>query len=246
MKGGPNVYFIALILSALGMGWFHKALIIYAVFLVLIFVLWSLTPVTRLRNIKKLRLAAFVIIPFLLVGMVVVSRLELPEFSNLSYLLNQNWLDVVSTFRTNSMKIFGRTTYDVYLDLTSSYMMVYSSLKLYVYYLFAPFPWQVDSLTGLYAGTESIMRMILIYFSVKQWRKAYGSQRWLLSLMLTLYFSMTFMWALGTTNYGIAMRHHMLSWWIIVIVGLPPLMARLGIILSGLELRKDSHSSGSI
>ena len=226
-KGWSNVYFIALILSALGMGWSHRALIIYAAFLVLIFVVWSLRPATRLRNIKKLRLAAFVIIPFLLVGMVVVSRLELPAFSNLSYLLNQNWLDVVSTFRTNSMKIFGRTTYDVYLDLTSSYMMVYSGLKLYVYYLFAPFPWQVDSLTGLYAGTESIMRMILIYFSVKQWRKAYGSQRQLLSLMLTLYFSMTFMWALGTTNYGTAMRHHMLSWWIIVIVGVPPLMEKL-------------------
>ena len=71
------------------------------------------------------------------------------------------------------------------------------------------------------------MRMILIYFSVKQWRKAYGSQRRLLGLMLILYFSMTFMWALGTTNYGTGIRHHMLSWWIIVIVGLPPLMGKL-------------------
>ena len=90
------------------------------------------------------------------------------------------------------------------------------------------------------------MRMILIYFSVKQWCNACGTQRQLLGLMLILYFSMTFMWALGTTNYGTAMRHHMLSWWIIVIVGLPPLMARLGIILSGLELRKDSRSSGRV
>ena len=52
------------------------------------------------------------------------------------------------------------------------------------------------------------------------------------------------MWALGTTNYGTAMRHHMLSWWIIVIAGFPPLMARLEIIFSGLELRKDLHSNG--
>ena len=71
------------------------------------------------------------------------------------------------------------------------------------------------------------MRMILIYFSVKQWRKAYGSQRRLLGLMLILYFSVTLMWALGTTNYGTAMRHHMLSWWIIVSVGVPPLMEKL-------------------
>ena len=119
------------------------------------------------------------------------------NYNTLSYLLNQNWLDVVARFRTNSIIDSGRTTYGVYLDLSSTYMTVYSGLKLYVYYLFAPFPWQVDSLTGLYAGTESIMRMILIYFSVKQWRKAYGSQRRLLALMLILYFSVTFMWAIG-------------------------------------------------
>ena len=226
-KGWPNVYFIALILSALIMGWFHTALIVYAALLVLIFVLWSLRPATRLWNIKKLRLAAFMIIPLSLVGMVALSKVEMNEIQTLSYLLNQNWLDVVARFRTNSIIDSGRTTYGVYLDVTSSYMTVYSGLKLYVYYLFAPFPWQVDSLTGLYAATESILRMILIYFSVKQWRKAYGSERRLLGLMLTLYFSMTFMWALGTTNYGTAMRHHMLSWWIIVIIGVPPLMEKL-------------------
>ena len=167
------------------------------------------------------------IIPLSLVGMVALSKVEMNEIQTLSYLLNQNWLDVVSRFRANSIIDSGRTTYGVYLDVTSSYMLVYSGLKLYVYYLFAPFPWQVDSLAGLYAATESITRMILIYFSVKQWRKAYGSQRRLLGLMLILYFSVTLMWALGTTNYGTAMRHHMLSWWIIVIVGVPPLMEKL-------------------
>ena len=243
-KGWPNVYFVALILSALGMGWFHTALIAYAAILFLIFVVWSLRPATRLWNIKKLRLAAFMIIPLSLVGVVALSKVEMNEIQTLSYLLNQNWLDVVSRFRTNSIIDSGRTTYGVYLDLSSTYMTVYSGLKLYVYYLFAPFPWQVNSFMGLYAGMESIMRMILIYFSVKQWRKAYGSQRRLLGLMLILYFSMTFMWALGTTNYGTAMRHHMLSWWIIVIAGFPPLMARLEIIFPGLELRKDLHSNG--
>jgi len=257
-KGGINPYLIALILSALAAGFFHEALIFYMVFLVVLFLAWTFLPIIRLKNIKKLRLLVWIVIPFFLAGTVVLLKgivvllntnmLDLrPATREIwSQLIDGNWLEAISSHRAGTIYRSGEATYGVYLDLTSSYMMVYSSLKLYVYYLFAPFPWQVDSLTGLYAGTESIMRMILIYFSVKQWRKAYGSQRWLLSLMLTLYFSMTFMWALGTTNYGTAMRHHMLSWWIIVIVGLPPLMARLGIILSGLELRKDSHSSGSI
>ena len=210
------------------MGWFHKVLIVYVAFLILIFFVWSLRPATRLGNIKKLRLAAFMIIPVFLVGMVVLSRFEMRELSTMTILVNQNWLETASNFRAKSIAASGRATYGVPLDLSSSYMMVYSGLKLYVYYLFAPFPWQIGSLTDLYAGTESIMRMILIYFSVLQWRKVCGSQRRLLGLMLILYFSVTFMWALGTTNYGTAIRHHMLSWWIIVMVGLPPVMEKLG------------------
>ena len=250
-KGGVNLYLITLILSALAAGFFHQALIFYMVFLVVLFLAWTFLPITRLKNIKKLRLVAWIVIPFFLAGIVVLLNINMLDLRPatrhvLSPLIDGNWLEAISSHRAETIHASGEATYGVPLDLSSTYMTVYSGLKLYVYFLFAPFPWQVDSLVGLYAGTESIMRMILIYFSVKQWRKAYGSQRQLLSLMLTLYFSMTFMWALGTTNYGTAMRHHMLSWWIIVIVGLPPLMARLEIIFSGLELRKDSHSSGSI
>ena len=150
---------------------------------------------------------------------------------------------VVSGKCTN---LLNRATYVVPFNLSSSYAMVYSGLKIYVYYMFVPFPWQVGSLTGLYAGTESIMRMILIYFSVKQWCNACGLQRRLLGLMFILYFSMTFMWAVGTTNYGTAMRHHMLSWWIIVIIGIPPLMTKLNNVCSGMKIFRRKRSLKSL
>jgi hypothetical protein len=72
-----------------------------------------------------------------------------------------------------------------------------------------------------YTAMKSILCFTLIYFSVKHWRKAYGVERRLLGVMLVLFFSMSFMWAMGTTNYGTAIRHHMLSWWILVIAGSP-------------------------
>ena len=74
---------------------------------------------------------------------------------------------------------------------------------------------------------ESMSRMVLLYFSVMHWYHAYGVQRRLLMLMLILFFSMSFMWALGTTNYGTATRHNMLSWWILAIIGVPLLMKML-------------------
>jgi hypothetical protein len=74
---------------------------------------------------------------------------------------------------------------------------------------------------------EVILRATFIFFSVLGWWKAVGLQKRLLGLMLVLYISMSFLWALGTTNYGTATRHHILTWWIIVMLGIPTLMAKL-------------------
>ena len=67
----------------------------------------------------------------------------------------------------------------------------------------------------------------LICFFVFEWRKAVDLRKRLLGLLLLLFFSMSFLWAVGTTNYGTAIRHNMLIWWILVIGGVPPLIKKL-------------------
>ena len=176
-KGGINLYLVAMIASALMMGLFHKALSFYMVFLVVLFMAWTFRPITRLRNIKNLHLAAWIIIPFFLAGIVVLLNTNMLGLGALSPGAIDKWLEAISKIREHKIQNFTRASYGIPLDISSSYMTVYSGLKLYVYFLFAPFLWQVDSLAGLYAGTESIMRMILIYFAVKQWHKACGSRR---------------------------------------------------------------------
>ena len=104
----------------------------------------------------------------------------------------------------------------------------------------------INNFLDVYAVMESIFRMTLIYFSVKHWRNAVGSQKRLFGLMLILYFSITLLFAIGTTNYGTAMRHHMLSWWIIVIVGIPPLMTKLSCIPFGLGTWRRKRSLKSL
>ena len=145
-------------------------------------------------------------------------------------------------FRDNSVRVMGRANYSANLDLSSLYTIIYTSCKLYLYYLASPFPWQIKNVLDVGGMIESILRITLIYFSVKHWRNAYGAQRRILGLMLILFFSMSFMWAVGTTNYGTAARHHMLSWWILVLAGLPLVMEALGRVRFGLTARKHSHS----
>lgn len=65
---------------------------------------------------------------------------------------------------------------------------------------------------------------LYVYFFVLN--KALAKRR-LLGLMLVLFFSMTFLLAVGTSNYGTAIRHYMVTWWILVAIGLPSLLDSL-------------------
>lgn len=227
VKGGINYYMFLMLLSALLGGWFHSTLILYSAFLCVLFCVWTLRPKARSGHVKKLHLAMLVVVPVLFVALLVISRMDMLEVSWLSELFNRNWLEVIGSFRKGSIQSFGRATYGVALDTSSPAMIAYSTFNIYIHYLFAPFPWQVRNALDFCATLESILRMILIFFSVQHWRCAYGPQRRLLGVMLILYFSMTLFWAIGTSNYGTSMRHHLLSWWIIALVGVPELVRTL-------------------
>ena len=232
MKGGINSYIIAFILSVLSMCVMLRGLIGYGMWVVPLFFIWSIRPVSRLGNVKILRLVVFVIGPISIAGLILLINV-VPSLGAYNMIFDRSWLEFINTLRTGSINVSGRTTYGIPLDLSSNMMTIYSSLKLYVYYLFAPFPWQVSSVQDVYGVMESFFRMILIYFSVKHWCIAEGSQRRLFALLLIMFFSITLLFSIGTSNYGTAMRHHMLSWWIIVMVGTPLLMAKLSCIRFG-------------
>ena len=120
--------------------------------------------------------------------------------------------------------MFTRATYGLNFDDSSPFAMIYSSINIYIHYLFAPFPWQVKNFNDICGALEALIRMILIIFSVSGWWKAVGLQKRMLGVMILLYFTVTFLWAVGTTNYGTAIRHHMHSWWILTVAGVPSLL----------------------
>ena len=225
-------YLIGFILSMVSMCLLHRGLIGYSMFLVPLFLVWSPTPSKSFRYVKKIRLAAFIIVPIALVSLIIMSD-KLLGMETYTRLFSRDGLERISRIRLGPILTPGRTTYGVPFDISSLIMTVYSGLKIYVYYLFAPFPWHVKNFLDVYAFIESIFRLGLIFFSIKYWSNAVGSQRQILGLMLILYFSITLLFSIGTANFGTSIRHHMLSWWIIVITGIPPLMEKLNFIQFG-------------
>jgi len=233
-------------MSAFLMGVFHKALVVYAVFMIFIFLIWSYRPISRLGSIKKLHLMAMIVAPLFFLCIVVVLGENYVAFALIKELqVGASLEQLVMGWRESSLSLQGRTSYDISLNPSSPLTLFFSGLKIYGYYIFGGFSWRFDNFVDAYATVEAILRLILISFSVLGWWKAVGLQKRLLGLMLFLYISMSFMWAMGTTNYGTAMRHHMLTWWITVILGVPPLMATLNRFWSG-RMRRYRDSSDKI
>ena len=222
-----RVYGVFMVVSALVMGQFHKGLMIIGILISALFFAWNPHPTSSLLSVKKRHLKIFFVMLVSLMGIIYLTRVQHVDLGVLSSVVDLNLQQMTETFQKRTATVTGRTSYSIPLDFSSPYTTAYSYFLLYVHYLFAPFPWQIKNLMDVGSFMESMSRMVLLYFSAMHWYHAYGVQRRLLMLMLILFFSMSFMWALGTSNYGTAMRHNMLSWWILAITGVPLLMKML-------------------
>lgn len=221
------------VFSAVIMGFFHKALIIYMLFLLPLLFLWfskqvSNSPHSRWRFSRN-RFIVIGIILILIMGILTIAiLLEIPGSGALSSVFYGKGLKYVVAYRirllTGGRSPYARANYGILYDTTSFGSLVKTISLAFIYYLFAPFPWQITNWLDVYAFTESLLRFILIAFSIISWYRADGIQRRIWGLLLIMYFSMTLLWSTGTVNYGTSIRHHLLTNWIIIILGGPCLI----------------------
>ena len=236
-----RVYGIFMVASAWVMGQFHSGLMIIGMLISALFFVWNPYPTSSLLSMKTRHLKIFFVTLVSLIGVIFLTRVQHVDLGVLSSVVNLDIWGSAIEYQHRTGTSPGRSTYIIPLDFSSFFTTVHTSFVLYLHYLFGPFPWQSSNIMDVGGSMESMSRMVLLYFSVKHWYYAYGVQRRLLMLMLILFFSMSFMWALGTTNYGTGSRHNMLSWWILAITGVPLLMKMLGGFWLDLTVRRRSY-----
>lgn len=223
-----KVSLLLCIIFAFLMGIFHKALIFYS--LILLFAIFLLFPVIfsflsgNKFQLPKKQIFYFVIITLFILGILQTAiYYNIPDSDILQSVFSGKAISRAVLYREDLLfKIApdARANYGIILDTSSLPQFVKSTVLIYFYYLFAPLPWQVSNWLDVYACAESIFRFILIWFSILFWYREKDIQkRSIWSLLLFIYFSMTFLWAMGTINYGQSIRHHLLSTWIIIVLG---------------------------
>jgi hypothetical protein len=90
--------------------------------------------------------------------------------------------------------------------------------------MFAPFPWQVGNIKDVCALLESMLRFALLFFAVSSWRRSSGEARSYYNFLFIIFLGMELMWALGTINWGTAIRHHVPGYSVLVLLGAPGLI----------------------
>lgn len=217
------VAFSLMVASGALLGLFHVILLPFALVAVLAFVLlwWSSRQDARPRLRSMPLVTSAVILG--VIGLL-ASQVSVDDRDNMFLRLKDGVVPAIVKYRERVETSKPRTSFGTTFDDSSVAAIARSLAVNYGWYLSAPLPWQVDDATDLVAAAESTIRILLLFAAgIVLWRT--GNPAYL--VLMGIYLALSFGWSIGTTNYGQAIRHHVLSNWLLVVVGGPLLVSWL-------------------
>ena len=87
-------------------------------------------------------------------------------------------------------------------------------------YMLEPMPWKVTTPLDLALFLENVVRCTLIFYAIIGLRKVGPALASPLLFLVLMFFALEMLWALGTVNWGSAVRHHIPALGILVIIGI--------------------------
>jgi hypothetical protein len=109
-----------------------------------------------------------------------------------------------------------RSSYHLVIDTGSAVGIVTGLGKSYMHYLFGPSILSIRDKVDVVPAVNSAVRLAIIIFLIYLlfFKKKGTPELWYL---LAIFFCVTVLWSLGTTNYGQAFRHNAITDWILAI-----------------------------
>lgn len=211
---GKNWAWPLLASSLLVLIFLHQGLALFALFVLAIGVPWAL----RGRGSFGLILATGFLIIFPWVAPKLVESLE--SESDVARAISQgNFAEYATTYRDFITK--ARSDYGVKIDSSDPVSLIQTSALVMLMYFVAPLPWQVSSVMDYYAFFEVVVRTALLYGTLRRALSTHGEQKQYMLVLLSMFFVLEFMWAAGTTNWGTSLRHHVVAFGVLTLLGVP-------------------------
>src|SRR5699024_5393857 len=112
----------------------------------------------------------------------------------------------------------ARARYGVELNTNNVITVMLTFPLVFFNYMLVPFPWQISSLLDIYAVVENIFRLALILLGVKFIKSTKSEAIPSINQVMILFLLMEVLWSLGTVNWGTAIRHHLISYGLILLL----------------------------
>jgi len=110
----------------------------------------------------------------------------------------------------------GDNNYYILFDPSTIFNSIKSFVQIYTTYMFKPYIYEINSLPTFYAAAESFIRISLILLVLITLISKRRLTNYTLILIL-VFFTISIMWSLGTFNFGTAVRHHILTNWMLIL-----------------------------
>ncbi len=203
-------YWIVLTLAVAGGGVLHGGLLAFGVFFFSGTILLVATREKKKTSWIRICLPGFISVGALLLGYVF--------FNYIAYNLDQGVGHAIATYQNNVRSEGARTNYMETVEFADLSGMFLHVLIGFFQYLFEPYPWKISSLSDVVVLFENMLRGWLIWRTAINFMKAPGTQRNVLLFLILAYLMMESMWSLGTTNWGTAVRHHIPSFGLLLLI----------------------------
>lgn len=195
------------ILSSFFLGISHNGLIMVIPIIILmgtITFIWE-----KDLTIKSLTLTFFSL--FITLGVFILMKTGILTSQATDSIFTGEGLKYASGYRLSSPD--ARTTYKGVLDTSNIFTILISSTLLFLKYMFFPLPWMISSVIDLISIFENITRLLIIVYIIK----SKITSKILISLFL-FYLLLELLWSIGTSNWGTASRHHIVSMPILLVI----------------------------
>ena len=219
-----NAHWLVLFLAAAGMGILHGALLALAIFII-VGTLFLLTTRNRKgMSFTKVILVSPIVILCLFYGFSL--------FTTFSYgdRLEDGLSLAVQTYQEGTMAAEQRAGYRTDIEINGLGGLILSIPPFLFQYLFEPMPWKISSIVDVVVLLENMLRFWLIWNVLKYLvgsylnkpmfvaRNYFVNERFIFFIFLS-YLVMETIWSLGTTNWGTAIRHHLPSLGLLLVMG---------------------------
>lgn len=190
----------------------HQSLAVYALIIVTLGLPWSLGGAQRLGGFAAVMLILG--LPLMLPAM---SSMLKDDSATLKAADDGRLLEYVASYRENVNE--ARSDYGLEIDTESLTGFLATTVMVVVMYFLAPLPWQIGSVMDWYAFFEVALRLFLLIGFVYTYQRAKKPERSCLMMIFSFTMLLEIMWAMGTTNWGTALRHHVPAYGAFVIMG---------------------------